>query len=334
MYNTAQYDPTSIEKTDLESFKNLLLIFALSTIGSIIVSFMTLSLGSMASLLSSLIAFLGLALLAYGTYNLARKYPKLASGTRSAGLIILLIIIRILSSLISYLIPTPSINSSDTNAFNTLVSQYNQYFILIFGALIIVGIVSFIAAYYYSDWFNLGFGQNRPIKSFLYYGIFYGFGSIAAGVGAYLIFNSLGSINLTSGQTPSGSALGTLLIMSLLTILGGISLLVGEIFFIVAGFKFYFRINDILIGKSPLNKYQTPYYTGYQQPAYSNQPDYSPKYGQQQAPNTYQQPSYQSPSGASQNQATGNTLGSTNCRNCGAALESGAKFCQYCGQKT
>lgn len=288
-------EPFSIKTIDLEYFKNTVLIFALSTIISLVLGFIGTNL---TILLATFVEIIGLSFLAFGTMNLARKYPNLGSGTKASKLLILFIVIEIISSIL-YFLPFDS-------------GPLMFWYII---AIIIDGIVMLISAHYFTNWFNLLFKEFNPIKSFYYFGIFAGIGSIGMGLGTFLVIresNFYGENAFT---------------YFLFLFIGSLMVIVGEIFYIIAGFKFYYRVNDKILGNTPWNRYQTPYYTGNRNIPDSNLYQYPP-YGNQQL-TTSKPTGLTSPS---DNSSIDNSLQLTYCRNCGTLLETEARFCHYCGQ--
>lgn len=228
----------------------------------------------------------GITCLTYGIYMLARKYPKLSSGLKVSFLFCLLL----LTSLII------SIGIDITQVLN-------NYFLIIL-LEIQFGIITLITAYYLTLWLDIIFSFNKT-KSYYYYGLLYWFGTI------------IGEAGLIISDYSTNSGFSIFMVGVILT-------LAAFIVEIVAGFKIYTRVNDLLIGKTGQIVYQQPYTNSYNQPTipFSNQnPYYGPNQGSYQIPNKI----------SDQNLEVESAI--KFCGYCGSKISSKFKFCQLCGSK-
>ena len=287
-----------IDHNDLALFRMVAIIFLLAKISSIGFNFIS-------PLFGSVVSEGGTIVLAIGIVMLARKYPPLTSGTMIAILFVISAAVGLLSAIDSFLTPSPKVSSG--NATQLLISTYQAlvpriYFILTIS--FISGIVIFLSAYYFTHWFNDAFGEYKPTKAFLLYGIFTGLGEILAALGEYLIIGEIKSLGLNANST--SQELGPLFPYILLITIGGALSVAGIISLIVASVKIYYRVNDKYIGDISFNQKNSAYRQSY-------------------VPNV--QLGHQGKDNSTEN------LSSANCKNCGAPLEQNATFCQFCGTK-
>ena len=316
MYNKPQDDQMKIEQADLDTFKTITLIFALSTIGSIIFNFIN-------NLLGSLVGIGGTAVLAVGILMLSRKYSHLASGMRVGLLFCAVIALRILTALFTFIYATPVVTSQNTQQqIQALVDRFHATFMFTAIIGILAGAITLLTAYYFTEWFNTNFANQNQTKTFLYYGVFYLIGEILAVYGEYLLFNGMANLDYSNGQVTTQD-LSSLLPALLVIGIGGILVLIAAIFLIVAGFKIYNRVSDKAAGITPHDRFSTP-----------GQMTYKP------LQKSYGSNSFQSSSDQNINQKvsskglnSNNTSVNAYCRNCGAVLEPTVKFCQNCGSK-
>lgn len=308
MYNQQQ-NPLGIDQNDLNNFKTYTLIFALSTIGSVLGNFIYPGLEYLSTILGYL--FLGFAV-----YSLSKKYPNLESGMKTFYLIILTVVLEAIVAVVDITYPQPSTSQITTtqDAIN-VINQYLSHLFLILFLNILLSILIFILAYYFTHWFNENVSQYNQTQAFLYYGILYAVGNIVTSIGLYNFFNALSGVDLNSSNANQqlSSALGS----AILLLIGSLLLIVALITGIVAGFKIYNRANDLATGKM--------YYQGqqpYAQQQYGQQPYAQQQYGQQQ-------PNQQAPNQQSVNTNKGVSV----CQNCGAELAPGVSFCQNCGTR-
>lgn len=352
MYYAKPQSQVEIDKNDLQTFKNLTLIFALSRIFDLAVGFVTNGFNELIkSLISATVNYGGIICLVYGIYLLSSKYPKLMSGMKIVYLFLSLLAILIIRSFYNILYPT-QVNSSDLSSLSDkILSNYLPGLIFV----VIIGILTLITAYYLTEWLNIIFGFFNPTRAYFYYGLFFCIGSIIIDIGVVLFAQNFdfSSINSTSNATSTSAPVFTsgAIVGLLILIVGGFSLISAIILEIVAGFKIYNRANDLWMGKTMPRGYQQPYQPTYQQQyqptynqsntPYSNQPPY-----QNQNQSIYQnpnQPPYQDPN-KNPNKTYDNSYGRDNntnptstsakfCKYCGAGVQTESKFCQSCGAK-
>lgn len=240
--NEQNIEITIIEPSDMELFKKVLLIFILSTLGSIVVGFINI-------LFSDLFQIISFGSLGFGTYYLGRKYSQFSSGLRVSLLFFCMITVILVTNIIDYLFPTPGYSGQKTQAeVNAIIQKFHQNLIVIVPLMIITVIIAFSSAYYFSNWFNIAFGQMNPIKSFLYYGILYSLGSIVTTLGYISLMDGLKSVDFTNDTTIKNT-ISNISTQLFITAIGGIMILLAEIFLIVAGFKMYNRLKDLVIQK-------------------------------------------------------------------------------------
>lgn len=269
------------------------------------------------SLISSAINYGGIFCLAYGIYLLAKKYPKLLSGIKVFRYFILLLAILIVQTMYNILF---SINTSIITYGNFTSNQISiTYFpVLIFTFM--VGIVTLITTYYCTIWLNEIYGFFNPTKSYYYYGLLFCFGSILIKIGFLL---------LSQNKLPS-SPLMTLGSES--QTFGGILVVVALILQIIAGFKIYNRVNDLLMGKIVPRVYWQPYFN----------PNYPPKIPYQNQQLNYQDFNQNPELNPNKTYDTNSesiivvnpsSITEKFCKNCGNRIPSESIFCQSCGAK-
>lgn len=351
---------------DLSFFKNTILVFIIAKLVSIGVNiFFNIP------LLGTGIDLGGTAILIYGIYKMSNDYSELRSGLKVAILFGGVLSINLLSDLFNYLDPvnvntTTSSAQDSINQLNTLIN----YFYVIILLTVISGVITVITAYYFTNWFNIGFSNKMTqIKAFYYYGIIFFAGEILLAI-AFIMFNVIASGVVNSGIATS-SDLNNITTASDIGVMGTYVVLAGLIAEIIASIKIYNRVTDFYTGKY----FFQPYFSPYQQffPGNPNQQPYQGNPYQQQQPyqqpyqvypyqqpfpnNPYQQPyqgtgpqpqsninSVQENQELPQSKEESFTSNETDalsteppknliCKNCSIPLPPQTKFCFRCGQK-
>ena len=369
MFVGQQQPIIQFKREDLSLFKNMVSAFLISKILYFIGYFIY------NSFIWSLIDDAGTLALIYGIFYMSKKYPELITGRKVAYLFILGLGIDLISTIYNYIYP---ISSSAVNGQNTdqIISQLKpivqQLYILTFLGFL-SGILTFIIAYYFTEWFNSGFSDKNfnHIKSFLYFGIIMFLGQAINAFSEGLIIEVLTNF-INNNATATISDVNNLNNANNIAIIGILIILAGVIMEIIASIKIYNRVNDFFTGKyyfmafnypfSPYqqNLYQQPnQFNPYQQPnqfnpyQQQNQANQFNPYQQPNQPNPNQQSSQQQFNPSNQNQNNFNTetgistepgylstLSSMNessdkhiCDNCGTNLPVDTKFCYKCGKK-
>ncbi len=234
---------SNIKQKHLNYFKTLTMLFAFSTVGAFFASFIN-------PLLVAIVNYGGTILLIIGIFLLAKNYSELSSGMKVVILFAIGILIHVLSALFNYFYPIPTIDP--TNPQNNLQTVVNSFYLhapFISAIFIINGIITFIIAYYFTKWFNSSFANYNPTKSFYYYGLAYGLGSVITGLGTYIFALSLINIDLSHISQYSNQILPGLTLFAI----GSVIIYFSVFLQILAGFKIYNRANDKALGKVPFN---------------------------------------------------------------------------------
>lgn len=247
-----QFQSKQIDQNDLATFRIIAIIFLLAKIGSIVLNYIL-------PILGSLVNYVGTLALAFGIIMLARKYPPLSSGLRVGILFVISVAISLLSTLDSFLSPSQTTTTSTTasQAFYALYQSISSRIIFIVVISFVSAIVILLTAYYFTIWFNDAFGEFKPTKTFLYYGIFTALSSIIVAVSEYFLVHAVQSNNITANST--NQELAPLFPFLLLMYFGLFLGVVGAIVLIVACIKIYFRVNDKFLGKTPFNQQKPTY---------------------------------------------------------------------------
>lgn len=305
MYNQKPASP-QFDQADLQSFRTYSLVFLLSTFGAIVGNLIYPELGA-------IVRIIGYLLLTYGIYMFSKKYTDLASGMKVVYLFALVILLDLASVVVTLLYPEPSYSLTDTASVQSALKAYLPFLMIGLAFSIVVSFVLLFATYYFTHWFNEGMTPFNQTQAFWYFGLFNFIGVIVAGFGSWSLLSYIAnnSFSVSSGNIPS-----SVVTASLITLVGAVIALAAGITLIVASFKIYYRLNDMVTGKAYFKG-------GPPNQGYGQQPPNQP-YSQ---PNFNQQPPSQPPS-----QTPGQTE-TKFCRNCGTPLDPNVQFCQNCGTK-
>ena len=366
MLNIQPNQSLNIDQRDIIVFKNILIIFLLSRILTIVVQI------GVDPYIASIINWVGTIVIAYGIFTISKKYSIFSSGNRAVVFFLLATIIDIGSTLLDFIItlPTPSSASTSSEAIKVL-EQYANYVLMLALFSLIEGIAILLASYYFTDWFNKIFGKFHQSKGYFYFGIISLVANFALAFSFFQFYGIIKSIiaNPAIAQSPTlFDNFNNDIIFAGLLLLGSFGTELVAILILQS------RVNDLIPSKNPFfpgqgyyqNLNQIPY--SYQQ-AYGQQPMYPPNpyqqpngqppmnppnpyqqpYGQppMNPPNPYQQPYsqppiYPTPNASNiaektpqdeENKSTPETDSERHCKVCGHILIHEASFCRYCGAK-
>ncbi len=161
MYLNQQTPSIKIDKKELQKLKNLVMIFALSRFAILFEydqgrNFFAIGI----TFGSILIDYCGIICLAVGIYRIATNDAKLIKGKKVAYLFAFSVIISLVRLVLAFFRP---IFSFQTQLYNIDVSKMNTIISLAF--IVIIGVITFITAKNFTDWFNYYFCRPYPTKS-------------------------------------------------------------------------------------------------------------------------------------------------------------------------
>ncbi len=330
---------------DLNFFKNIMLFFIISKLAYIGTNIF------ISSLIGMIFDYAGTIVLIYGIFTLSKKYSELVSGVKVALLFIIALVVDFISVLFINLYPIPA--TVDTSSIQNVIEQLKHvitYFYIITAFTAISGVIVVISAYYFTQWINLGFNQNRftEIKSFFYYGIIFCIAQILIAF-AFLTLNQTFT-NIVNTGIATQTDVDNQLLASNIANIGYLLILAGLITEIVASIKIYNRVNDFITGKyfymtyqlayqqaimtNPQQFYQQPFQTNpYQQPFQNNslpsKNNLETTESSQELPKSNEELNYTNNIPSSSTESLNKLL----CKNCSMPLPLQTKFCFRCGAK-
>ena len=279
MLNLQPNPQLNIDQRDMIVFKNILMVFLLSRILTIVVQI------GVDPYIASIINWGGTIVIVYGIFTISKKYTIFSSGNRAVLFFLLATIIDIGSTSLNFIItlPSPSSASTSSEAMNAL-EQIANYVIMLALFALIEGIAILLASYYFTEWFNKIFGKFHQTKGYFYFGIFFLVANCALAFSFFQFYNVIKSIIANPAIYNSPTLFDNFnndIIIAGLLLLGSIGAELVAILILQS------RVNDLIPSKNPFfpgqgyyqNPNQMPY--SYQQ-TYGQPPMYPPNPYQQQ----------------------------------------------------
>ena len=233
----------TLEQKDIKTFNNLIILF-------IVLKILTILIYLFRPIISAVASDLGTIFLLIGIYLLSKKYKQLKSGFKVVILFILSMVFDLIVAVLDNTYPHSYHSSSTsstvlTQGLTDVSNSFGSHVYLIIFFAILAGIVTFFTTYFLTTWINIAFQYPRKLKMFLYFGICTLVGEFITSIGYFFFARAVDNL-VSDGAITLDLIVRRLAISALIIVLGALLVIIGYVLEIVAGIMVYNRNKSFL----------------------------------------------------------------------------------------